>query len=134
MPRNYSISLLIYILIIFLFSRTCFSAKHVEIINRLPSNLHPLRLHCRSKDNDLGYHDLGVAQLYTWKFQENVIGTTLFVCDFWWEAKHAAFHVFDSDILRRIDGGDMFSYEARADGFYFWVKSYWQIVNNWTVD
>ncbi|WOG83199.1 hypothetical protein DCAR_0102373 [Daucus carota subsp. sativus] len=138
MSTKLSVSFLTYIFIILIFSSTCFSKLHVEITNALSQDVPPLQLHCRSKDDDMGYHNLSVNELYAWKFNMNFWGTTLFYCDFWWGEKHAAFKVFDIDIqLEVADGLDHFAYEARTDGFFFYgqeplTKSYyWQLVKTW---
>lgn len=129
---------LISIFAILLLSTTCFSRLHVDIANRLPQNAAPLQLHCRSKDDDMGYHNLSVNQIYSWKFRMNFWGSTLFYCDFWWGEKHAAFKVFDIDIQVEVkDNVNVFAYEARSDGFYFYYTeyltqmSYWQLVKTW---
>ena len=54
------------------------SAKvHVHIQNRQGKNIN---LHCRSKDDDLGYHNIENGTEYSWSFNTNFWGTTLFYC------------------------------------------------------
>lgn len=137
MKTNSSGSLLLRIVLFSLLLSTCFSKLHVDIFNRLPSNVPSLRLRCQSKDNDLGYHDLAVNQMYSFKFMMNFWGTTLFFCHFWWGGKQAVFNVFDFDIEGEVGALDSYVYEARPDGFYFWRmdpftdKFFWQKVKNW---
>ena len=109
----------------------------MEITDRLPSSESSLRLHCKSKDNDLGFHTLGLNQVYKWSFNVNFWASTLFWCNFWWDGKYAAFHVFDSKIWGSMGETDIYSYEVRADGFYFKMLDpktrtlVWRHVNNW---
>ncbi|XP_027169331.1 self-incompatibility protein S1-like [Coffea eugenioides] len=54
------------------------SAKvHVHIQNRQGKNIN---LHCRSKDDDLGYHNIENGTEYSWSFRPNFWYTTLFYC------------------------------------------------------
>lgn len=139
MSSKSSIRLLAYIFIILLLSGPCFADLHVAIFNSLPSNTAPLGLHCKSGDNDLGQQTLGLSEMYTWSFLENLWGTTLFWCNFWWDGKHAGFHVFDDTLITDVgDGLAHFVYEARPDGFYFYTPDpldhhiyRWQLVKNW---
>lgn len=90
----------------------------VHITNELPSNAHKLTLHCQSKDDDLGYHDLRVGQDFQWGFHRNMRGTTLFFCHFWWNNKQRAFAVYNSIIS---EGRHSF-WIVKADGFYFKIR------------
>ncbi|WOG94708.1 hypothetical protein DCAR_0314005 [Daucus carota subsp. sativus] len=86
MSANSSISVLINILRIFLLLTTCMSSEQKIIMNitdRLPSNKPSLLLHCKSKDNDLGFHTLDLNQVYGWSFNMNIWSSTLFWCNFW---------------------------------------------------
>ncbi|XP_074347117.1 S-protein homolog 21-like [Apium graveolens] len=134
-----SISLLAYIIIILLVAGTCSAELTVAIFNTLPANAPPLDLHCKSGDDDLGPQTLGLSQMYTWKFYTNFWGTTLFWCNFWWDGKHAGFHVYDSTMMPyEVHGLLHFVYEARPDGFYFYTPDtytshtfQWQLVKKW---
>lgn len=144
MPKH-SISLWIYILVSFLYLTTCFSKLHVHITSHLPKNssflISSLLLHCRSADDDLGYHSLNFNEFYTWAFRMNFWETTLYYCDYWWANKHAAFHAFDSNIWNLVPpnetGVDHYYYHVETDGFYFWLwslktnTSSWKRVHEW---
>jgi len=43
-----------------------------------------LKIHCKSKDNDLGMHLLHINQTFHWNFGTNFFGGTLFFCSFQW--------------------------------------------------
>ncbi|KAL3828626.1 hypothetical protein ACJIZ3_017428 [Penstemon smallii] len=43
-----------------------------------------MNLHCRSRDDDLGYHVVEDGGATAWSFSVNFWGTTLFYCDVQW--------------------------------------------------
>ncbi|CAK9212359.1 unnamed protein product [Sphagnum troendelagicum] len=53
---------------------------YVEILNDLPGEV--LQTHCHSADNDLQIHEVPYLSDYQFNFGENILGTTLFTCDF----------------------------------------------------
>ncbi|PIA28339.1 hypothetical protein AQUCO_07100006v1 [Aquilegia coerulea] len=57
----------------------------VYIENRLGPN-NTLTVHCKSKDNDLGEHNVDFNQSYDWGFNETP--RTLFWCHIWWYDHH----------------------------------------------
>ncbi|KAK4732826.1 hypothetical protein R3W88_025814 [Solanum pinnatisectum] len=68
----------------------------VSIINNLKNSSVPLRIHCQSKDDNLGYHDLSYDQSFDFKFEEQIFFRTLFFCHFWWPPKQNIFDVFNN--------------------------------------
>ncbi|KAI5655989.1 hypothetical protein M9H77_24782 [Catharanthus roseus] len=90
----------------------------VHVISNLPSNRYPLRIHCASGDDDLGYHNLSVNQDFNWSFRMNFRGTTLFFCHFWWKNEDKAFEVFNHDISINTCRSNCY-WLVRDDGFYF---------------
>lgn len=52
---------------------------HIHVVNGL-TNAQTLLVHCKSKDNDLGEHDLNGGTEYNWTFRVNFWDTTLFWC------------------------------------------------------
>ncbi|KAF8402044.1 hypothetical protein HHK36_012996 [Tetracentron sinense] len=54
---------------------------HVYVINELDKGS-SLTIHCKSKDDDLGMHVLPYGSNFTWSFNVNLWGTTLFWCTF----------------------------------------------------
>lgn len=99
-------------------ARSClFVDKYtIHISNELPPNSQ-LKLHCASKNDDLGNHTLIVGQEYTWSFCENFIPNTLFYCDATWGSKKCHFDAFSSAWNGRCSHGKCY-WEAREDGFY----------------
>ncbi|XP_019176851.1 PREDICTED: uncharacterized protein LOC109172157 [Ipomoea nil] len=92
--------------------------------NQLPQESDVFKVHCFSKDNDLGYHDVSKDNSpFAWSFSENFWGTTLFACHFWWGSKDKAFDVFGGAIHPKIDPTKKFHagkyyYYVRSDAFY----------------
>ncbi|KAG7608270.1 Plant self-incompatibility S1 [Arabidopsis suecica] len=46
------------------------------------NNDYLLEIHCKSKDDDLGFHILKEGELYGWKFHVNFQNSTLYFCGF----------------------------------------------------
>ncbi|KAL6575712.1 hypothetical protein OROHE_000693 [Orobanche hederae] len=75
-------------IVLLLLVACCVEAEvHVQVINRLEDGL-SMNVHCRSRDNDLGFHVLIVEEAIEWSFNLNFLKTTLFYCDVQWEASH----------------------------------------------
>ncbi|PPS14572.1 hypothetical protein GOBAR_AA06033 [Gossypium barbadense] len=66
---------------------------HVHTVNDL-SEGKILLVHCKSKDNDLGIHNLTVGVEFSWKFKLQIFGGTLFWCYMAYDNFHAAFNIF----------------------------------------
>lgn len=106
----------------------------VRVLNYI--NPHsPMRIHCASGDDELGYHTLYYDQSFHWHFRGNLFGRTLFFCRFWWNNKQKAFHVFDKDLhkscFNTTSGDDhdplnLCSWVVKADGFYFTNTFTWR--------
>lgn len=77
MKRPYQ--LVIVILVLFSFSKIN-HAIHVHILNMLDDG-QSIKLHCRSKDDDIGNFILEQGEAAEWSFSINFWGTTLFYCD-----------------------------------------------------
>lgn len=87
----------------------------VHVINKLP---HSLKLHCQSKDDDLGYHMLDTNDDYKWSFCNNYFGRTVFSCHLCWGDQLVGFDAFTSKWKDSycIDG--QCTWEVRTDGIY----------------
>jgi hypothetical protein len=75
-----------------------FTTWHVYVVNGL-SNNRELSVHCKSKDDDLGFHCLSAGDNFTWSFREDFFLRTLFWCDVNKDDAHAVFKVFWHDVL-----------------------------------
>lgn len=98
----------------------CFLSKRyqVHVVNNLPGDIPPLTIHCASKDNNLGFHQLPLNYDFHWSFCENVEEVTLFFCHFWWGQKNIAFDVF-SNVFSLSDCKNACYWSVQSDGFYF---------------
>ncbi|KAL5832311.1 hypothetical protein ACOSQ3_017715 [Xanthoceras sorbifolium] len=67
----------------------------VVIKNDFRSNAKYLYVHCHSADDDLGEHWLKKGQKYSWSFDVNLWGTTLFDCYAQWGNKKKSFKAYD---------------------------------------
>ncbi|KAI3461239.1 hypothetical protein Pfo_017902 [Paulownia fortunei] len=66
------------------FVTCCTHARvYVQVMNQLEDEMH-MNVHCRSREDDLGYHVLEVGGATQWSFTVNFWGTTLFYCDVQW--------------------------------------------------
>ncbi|KAL0551305.1 hypothetical protein IC582_010391 [Cucumis melo] len=106
----------------------------VNITNALKGINNQLTIHCRSGDDDLGFHQLPHLASYAFSFRPNFWGTTLFYCTYEWLG---FFHYFDTykDVRDRIkcnrtlclwivfeEAICMFNYETKAyDICYRWL-------------
>lgn len=70
-----------------------FEKWRVHVVNGLGGG-RSLFVHCKSKDDDLGTHDLATGAEVNWSFNTNYFGTTLFWCYLRTNIEHASFEVF----------------------------------------
>ncbi|KAL3500519.1 hypothetical protein ACH5RR_039612 [Cinchona calisaya] len=78
----------------------------------------------KSKDNDLGMHQLRIKDDFQWKFRMDIFESTVFKCEFRWDPKNTSFAVFDSDLAyhgcgRKITKTNICYWSVKEDGFYF---------------
>ncbi|PIN24465.1 hypothetical protein CDL12_02816 [Handroanthus impetiginosus] len=91
--------------------------KHeVHITRYLPPNSSSLKLHCASKNDDLGYHTLSKNQDFHWSFCENIIPNTLFFCHL--GSKEKAFNAFKTKWTRRAESKHYWL--AKSDVIYYY--------------
>ena len=98
----------------------CFLAKYaVYVVNNLPTNSPPLQIHCFSKDDDMGYHNLTQNAGYRFAFCEKPL-STMFACSFHWNGNNKGFHVYDArwQVNRCVRHGICY-YAVKSDAFYF---------------
>ncbi|MBA0635711.1 hypothetical protein Godav_025967 [Gossypium davidsonii] len=91
---------------------------HIYAVNGLSQD-QTLLVHCKSKDDDLGIHNLTVGSEFTWKFRPRFFGGTLFWCYMTYDNLHASFKAFwDNQALYNLcDWGTCF-WIAKDDGIY----------------
>lgn len=61
----------------------------------LPKDSNLLKVHCQSKDDDIGVRTLNPGDQFSFSFRMNIFGTTLFHCNLVWGSKHNHFEVFN---------------------------------------
>lgn len=108
----------------FSFAEICITATmEVHIINKLPSGLLPLQIHCESRDDDLGNHSTIVNEDYHWRFCAAITNKSLFFCRFRWGMKYKVFDVFNDGYycIKGLTLPNFLNYckwEVRSEGFY----------------
>ncbi|RHN43173.1 putative plant self-incompatibility S1 [Medicago truncatula] len=53
-------------------------------------------VHCKSKDDDLGSHDLYQGEITEWSFRANIRGTTLYSCVLKWDSVTKNVVIYDA--------------------------------------
>lgn len=91
---------------------------YVRVSNDLGGNIN-LLVHCRSKDSDLGVHQIGNRQYIDWTFRDNIIGTTLYWCNMKWNQIDRSFQIYSTHADRRYCML-MCWRSVRLDGVYFY--------------
>ncbi|XP_028760007.1 self-incompatibility protein S1-like [Neltuma alba] len=123
---------ILMMMIISLFIPVTAGSKHVRIKNSLGSGKN-MTLHCQSKDDDLGVHNIEDGDEFGWDFSDNVTGTTLFFCDLEWEnvqQYHFDAYNFGRDIVRCHTGC---AWLISAEGIYGLngQTRYWEFIYSW---
>ncbi|KAJ0035194.1 hypothetical protein Pint_25287 [Pistacia integerrima] len=54
-----------------------------------------LKIHCKSRDDDLGEHVLSYRQSFGFHFWNNIFDTTLFYCNMSWNEASHSFDIYD---------------------------------------
>jgi len=94
MANPKAITLKLSILLIVMFNaRDTISAIFPKVVVTIKNDIAPnptpldLTVHCKSKDDDLGFHTIKFREIYMFSFRPNVIPdlNTLFWCSFTWK-------------------------------------------------
>ncbi|XP_022931006.1 S-protein homolog 1-like [Cucurbita moschata] len=115
--------LALLLVLAFVMSESCFAyrfdAWRIRVFNDM-SHGETLKIHCKSKDDDLGRQTLKVGNNIKWEFRENVWLTTLFWCNIYSPHGHAALEVFNSrdPVLYFRCHGFVCIWSIRDDGIY----------------
>ncbi|KAH7834165.1 hypothetical protein Vadar_013316 [Vaccinium darrowii] len=105
----------------------------VFIVSAVSNNPKPLRIHCQSGDDDLGFHDIKSGENFNWSFRLNLISSTRYYCHFWWDSKEKSFDVFYYETVAlkcQRPGPFTCVWIVRPEGFYLsngnatWYKEY----------
>ncbi|KAF8015041.1 hypothetical protein BT93_H0742 [Corymbia citriodora subsp. variegata] len=80
-----------------------FFPVHVLITNKLPGGV-MLRVHCKSKDDDLGFRNIAPNQSWGFKFKPNGF-TTLFFCSMQWPGHFHYFNVYNDQTFLNGESG-----------------------------
>ncbi|KAL7207368.1 hypothetical protein ACSBR1_029344 [Camellia fascicularis] len=98
----------------------------VHVISEVPDTPSPLKIHCKSSDNDLGLQLVKNGQDFHWSFKENFFGTTLYTCGFGWNAQIQSFDVYSSSFEKHCQRQEepwLCVWAVRTDGFYLGNES-----------
>ncbi|CAN6684700.1 unnamed protein product [Malus baccata var. baccata] len=110
-------------------SNSIFDKMRVHVINGLTNET--LNVHCQSKDDDLGSHDVSVNEEYSWKFKLNFWDTTLFFCNLSWKGGHKSFDAYSSAITDVCEESDC-RWRATGDGIYLFIIKHKEYVQDIT--
>lgn len=112
-------NLFIFLILLSLCIEHTIGAKsRLVLVNELHNKV--LAIRCKSKNDNLGDHDLRVGQSKEFRFNDNVWLTTLFWCNMWQAPSYRVHQVFDayrSQWKRFLD--PTYFWIAREDGIYF---------------
>uniref|UniRef100_M1A4V6 S-protein homolog n=1 Tax=Solanum tuberosum TaxID=4113 RepID=M1A4V6_SOLTU len=73
---------------------TLHSNYTLRFVSGLPQNTDLLKVHCQSRDDDIGDRILKPGDHFDFSFHMNLAETTLYHCGFFWGPKHNNFDVF----------------------------------------
>ncbi|KAI3923685.1 hypothetical protein MKW98_011315 [Papaver atlanticum] len=102
-----------------------YRTNHVNVSNEISQSV-ILNINCRSIQDDLGRHALSYQQNIHWHFKMDLLGTTLFWCDMWWNDASGKLISGEYDLY---DFGRDYKrcqnychYPIRRDGVYAWFS------------
>lgn len=105
----------------------------VHILN---AGFDPILVHCSSKDSDLGTYPVSPGGNYSWSFNPNIFGMTLYTCEFFWKTFTQKFQAwkgsyYDTRPPCSVTGSC--NYKVTPDGFYYGLSNSQLLpVNNYT--
>ena len=67
----------------------------VNITNGLAQPTPQITVHCKSKDDDLGFHDLAPSATWGFHFHPRFVTGTLFFCSFAWPGNFHYYDIYD---------------------------------------
>ncbi|KAM6565497.1 hypothetical protein CsatA_024625 [Cannabis sativa] len=119
--KSFPSSMLLLVLLLLALSSIVKAKHQVSLVNFIDLNT-TLTLHCQSKDDDLGMHELFFGESFKWSFRINFMRTTLFFCDMSW--------VYDKEKMVMMRGHfDVFV--TKRDAFRCLDnKCYWEVLKS----
>ncbi|KAI9100896.1 hypothetical protein K1719_024020 [Acacia pycnantha] len=109
-----------------------FPQRHVTIKNDLGQDI-LLTIHCKSKDDDLGSHNLSLHNTFQWDFKTNFFTrNTLFYCYVYFGKVEGTFNAYDA--ARDDDRCTDCKWSIKTDGAYWYnpVSGHWAGIYHWT--
>ncbi|KAM1037181.1 hypothetical protein ACFX13_032758 [Malus domestica] len=110
----------------------------LEIQNVMDPSKAKIEVHCKSGDDDLQNHVLEYGKIYSFKFENNALDTTLFYCYFQWKNPEGKWIQTSHDIYdaKRDQERCMHHCQWRVaeEGFFSYsIKNdVWENLYNWT--
>ncbi|CAN0870921.1 S-protein homolog 74 [Linum grandiflorum] len=104
----------------------------VHVVNELKDDKKAMRVHCKSKDEDLGVHDVPAGSEYQWRIKNTDAKATPYTCGVSANDKEIVFKAYfeDAELLRRVNENNSY-WVVKDDGIYLrqvWKKTdvFWQ--------
>lgn len=121
MAKSFFILFIISSYIISTYQVVADQSVEVHIINGLPNNDKPAKIHCASAKDDLGERFPKVGGDFEFHFHPSDEGRSLFFCRFWWGDKRATIDVYTKELSPHCSEGDtsFCIWVFKQDGFYF---------------
>lgn len=94
----------------------------VSILNNLPDNL-DLKLHCQSRDDDLGIQIVHFNGTFVWSFHVNFFKTTSFSCSFTWRFASSTYDIYRAKRDDNFRCPTYCSWVVRDDGVYGYTEN-----------
>ncbi|KAK3419661.1 hypothetical protein EUGRSUZ_G00339 [Eucalyptus grandis] len=69
---------------------------YVEMKSNMTDGI-TVRVHCKSKQDDLGFHDITTMRSWSFSFIPSFLGNTLFFCSFSWPGQFRYFDIYDQN-------------------------------------
>lgn len=110
-----------------------FMGRHtVEMRNAL-SNEKRVRIHCKSKNDDLGEHVISKDITYNFSFKPNILGGTKFFCGFTFARTLHWFDIYDQnrDFNKCKDGSCKWEIKDSGPCFFNWDKQEYNQCFQW---
>ena len=117
-------------LILFLKSSMVSSKKSVRIINGL-GLYQTLTAQCKSKDDNLGVHEIINGQDFKWTFKSNIWGTTKYYCYMSWGGKSLAFDAYDYGRDKNYCGDCIWLFQIKGVFSWNYDKLIWDFRFPW---